>query len=54
MNMQFTVVAKKDTPIRPKKRIKVISQEDNYLNAVSLKVNMLDRLKNSKPCNCGK
>ena len=54
MNMQFTVSAKKETPIRPKKIIKVISQDKNYLNAVSLKVNMLDRLKNSKPCNCGK
>ena len=54
MNMQFTVVAKKETLIRPKKTIKVISQEEAYLNTISLKVNMLDRLKNSKPCNCGK
>lgn len=54
MNMQFTVVVKKDTPIRPKKTKKVISQEETYLNTVSLRVNMLDRLKNSKPCNCGK
>lgn len=54
MNMQFTVVAKNEMPIRPKQIIKVISQEETYLNAVSLKVNMLDRLKNSKPCNCGK
>lgn len=54
MNMQFTVIAKKETPIRPKKTIKVISQEEAYLNTISLKVNMLDRLKNSKPCNCGK
>lgn len=54
MNMQFTVVAKKDTTVKPKKTIKVISQEETYLNTISLKVNMLDRLKNSKPCNCGK
>ena len=44
MNMQFTVIAKKETPIRPKKTIKVISQEEAYLNTISLKVNMLDKL----------
>lgn len=54
MNMQFTVVAKKDRLVTSKKTIKVISQEETHLNAISLKVNMLDRLKNSKPCNCGK
>lgn len=54
MNMQFTINPIKKVELKPIKVVKVISQEDVNINAISLKVNMLDRLKNSKPCNCGK
>jgi|UniRef100_A0A6C0IML0 hypothetical protein len=59
MNLQFT-----RTPIngpRPTKKNTItiqnnqpIDQTERYYNTTSLQINMLDRLKNTKPCNCGK
>lgn len=54
MNLQFTNTPK--VIKKPKTKVQKIlaNQNEIAINTYSLQIGMLDRLKNTTPCNCGK
>ena len=54
MNLQFTITPKIIKLPKTKVKQKTVNQDEIAINTYSLQIGMLDRLKNTTPCNCGK
>ena len=51
MNLQFTITPKIIKQPKTKVKQKIVNQDEIAINAYSLQIGMLDRLKNTTPCN---